>query len=206
MFTGIIETFGKIVSVKKDRDNVEYGIESPIANELKIDQSVAHDGICLTVTRKEGNVHFVTAVSETLSRTNLSEKKIGELVNLERCMKADGRFDGHIVQGHVDAVGKCVETVDKNGSFEFSFEYNAEIGLFTVEKGSICVNGVSLTVVRSESGFFSVVIIPYTFEHTNFKNFKKNSLVNLEFDVIGKYIRKLFEINHLNGKLNQYPK
>jgi riboflavin synthase len=195
MFTGIIETVGTVVSIKQDRSNVEFGIRSSFSDELKIDQSVAHDGVCLTVTKIENGVHFVTAISETLSRTNLCEWQSGTEVNLERCMKADGRFDGHIVQGHADQTANCLSVEDKGGSWVYWFEYQTDKGNFTVEKGSICVNGISLTVVDSAHGKFSVAVIPYTFEHTNLKNLKKNSLVNLEFDVIGKYIRKLFEMN-----------
>lgn len=193
MFTGIIETTGKIVSINHDGSNRHFTIECSITQELKIDQSVSHDGVCLTVVAIDGNRYTVTAIAETLKRSNLSGWKEGTVVNLERCMKADGRFDGHIVQGHVDQIAECVSVKDENGSWLYHFIYDASSGNITVEKGSVTVNGVSLTVVDSGKDSFSVAIIPYTFEHTNFKNIKPGTTVNLEFDIVGKYIRKLIQ-------------
>jgi len=191
MFTGIIETLGEIVSIERDKKNIHFGISSPISNELKIDQSVAHDGVCLTVTSISNSIHSVTAIDETLNKTHLLERKIGDLVNLERCMLMGGRLDGHIVQGHVDQTGVCISVIDNAGSWVYTFEYDSTKGNVTIEKGSITINGVSLTVVNSQSNKFSVAIIPYTFEHTNFKNIKQGNTVNLEFDVIGKYVARL---------------
>jgi riboflavin synthase len=191
MFTGIIESTGKIISIKKEGSNCHYTIECAFTNELKIDQSVAHDGVCLTVVAIDGNRYTVTAIDETLKRSNLLQWKEGTEVNLERCMKADGRFDGHIVQGHVDQTAQCSSVKDENGSWIFHFIYDASKGNVTVEKGSVTINGVSLTVVESNESSFSVAIIPYTFEHTNFKNIQKGSVVNLEFDIVGKYVKKL---------------
>ncbi|MBL7920928.1 MAG: riboflavin synthase [Bacteroidia bacterium] len=191
MFTGIIETLAKVEKIEKENTNVHFTFSSEITGELKIDQSVAHNGVCLTVVKINGNNYVVTAIDETLKRTNLGELKAGTLVNLERCMPANGRFDGHIVQGHVDATAKCIEVKDLNGSWEFVFEHEKHKSNITVEKGSITVNGVSLTVVKSTDTTFSVHIIPYTFEHTNFKNIKAGSSVNLEFDVVGKYVAKI---------------
>lgn len=194
MFTGIIETLAKVEKIEKENTNVHFTFSSSIANELKIDQSVAHNGVCLTVVKIDGKNHVVTAIDETLKRTNLGELKSGDLVNLERCMPANGRFDGHIVQGHVDATAKCIEVKDLNGSWEFLFEHEKHKNNITVEKGSITINGVSLTVVKSTDTTFSVHIIPYTFEHTNFKNIKAGSSVNLEFDVVGKYVAKILSL------------
>ncbi len=191
MFTGITETLAKVEKIEKENTNVHFTFTSDITGELKIDQSVAHNGVCLTVVKIDGNNYTVTAIDETLKRTNLGELKTGDLVNLERCMPANGRFDGHIVQGHVDATAKCVEVKDLNGSWEFVFEHEKHKNNITVEKGSITINGVSLTVVKSTDTSFSVHIIPYTFEHTNFKNIKTASSVNLEFDVVGKYVAKI---------------
>ncbi len=191
MFTGIIETLGTVKAIKNDRSNVIFKIESSFASELKVDQSVAHNGVCLTVTEIEGNVHSVTAIAETLQKTNLNDWETGTYVNLERCMSANGRFDGHIVQGHVDQLGICTKIVDEVGSWRFTFEYEPHYQNITVEKGSICVNGVSLTVVDSRANSFSVAIIPYTFEHTNFQQLMVGTRVNLEFDILGKYIAKL---------------
>lgn len=193
MFTGIIEVVGKMKEVESEGGNTHFAIESGISSELKVDQSVSHNGVCLTVTRVEGNSHWVTAVNETLNKSNLRTLQRGGLVNLERCMLANGRFDGHIVQGHVDQTGKCVSITEDNGSWIFSFQYNADAGNITVEKGSISVNGVSLTCFNSSSNSFSVAIIPYTFEHTNFKQMKVGDSVNLEFDVIGKYVQRLLK-------------
>ena len=193
MFTGIIETLAKVEKIIKENSNVHFTFSSSITSQLKIDQSVSHNGICLTVVGIDHNEYTVTAIKETLDRTNLGELIVGNFVNLERCMPATGRFDGHIVQGHVDTTGKCVDLKNLDGSWEFTFEYDKNHKNITVEKGSICINGVSLTVVKSTANQFSVCIIPYTFENTNFKNIAKGSVVNLEFDIIGKYLAKLTE-------------
>lgn len=191
MFTGIIETTATIENIEKEGSNVHFTFSSPITTELKVDQSVAHNGVCLTVVNINGNSYTVTAINETLQRTNLGTLRKGDLVNMERCMPAIGRFDGHIVQGHVDTTATCVSANNLNGSWEFEFEYEKNPKHITVEKGSITVNGVSLTVVRSTVNLFSVHIIPYTIEHTNFKNIKPGTKVNLEFDIVGKYIAKM---------------
>ena len=191
MFTGIIETIGRVIELKKDQDNLHLIIESDISNELKIDQSVAHNGVCLTVVAMADGTHTVTAVAETLNKSNLGKLKEGALINLERCMQMNGRLDGHIVQGHVDQTGICTEVNDRSGSWEYSFRYDPSQGNVTVEKGSICVNGISLTVVNSIENSFSVAIIPYTYEHTNMQHIKKGDTVNLEFDIIGKYVARL---------------
>lgn len=191
MFTGIIETLAKVEGVEKAGSNVHFTFSSSITSELKVDQSVAHNGVCLTVVKINGANYSVTAIDETLKRTNLGDLKINDLVNLERCMPANGRFDGHIVQGHVDTTAVCKKVNDLNGSWEFEFEYENNPRHITVEKGSITVNGVSLTVVKSTDNLFSVHIIPYTIEHTNFKNIKPGTKVNLEFDIVGKYIAKM---------------
>lgn len=188
MFTGIIEATGIIRAVRRNGSNVDFDIAAPFLSELKIDQSVAHNGACLTVVKISADSYTVTAIDETLKKTMLGEWAVGSEVNLERCMVLGGRLDGHIVQGHVDLVGTCVSVQDENGSWLFAFEYDAKSGHVTVPKGSICVNGVSLTVVDSSPGKFSVAIIPYTYEHTSFKHLVAGSTVNLEFDVIGKYI------------------
>ncbi|HEY1060893.1 MAG TPA: riboflavin synthase [Daejeonella sp.] len=191
MFTGIIETIGRVSNLKRDQDNLEITIESDLSNELKIDQSVAHNGVCLTVVALGEGTHTVTAISETLNKSNLGKLKEGDFLNLERCMQMNGRLDGHIVQGHVDQTGICTELIEKNGSWEYTISYDAAIGNITVEKGSICVNGISLTVVNSKENSFSVAIIPYTYEHTNMKSLKIGDTVNLEFDIIGKYVARL---------------
>lgn len=191
MFTGIIETLGKITDLQQDQGNLHITVESNIAHELKIDQSVAHNGVCLTVIAVADGLHVVTAIEETLNKTNLSHLKIGEPVNLERCMQMNARLDGHIVQGHVDQTAVCTAFKELDGSWEYTFEYDAANGNVTVEKGSICVNGISLTVVNSHANSFSVAIIPYTFEHTNLHNVRVGSTVNLEFDIIGKYVARL---------------
>ena len=191
MFTGIIETLGKVVDLQKDQGNLHITVESAIAAELKIDQSVAHNGVCLTVVAIADGIHTVTAIEETLNKTNIGYLKVGDLVNLERCMQMNARLDGHIVQGHVDQTAKCIGFKELDGSWEYTFEYDAAIGNVTVEKGSICVNGISLTVVNSHANTFSVAIIPYTFEHTNLQNVREGSAVNLEFDIIGKYVARL---------------
>lgn len=191
MFTGIIETLSKVENIEKESSNVHFTFSSSITPELKIDQSVAHNGVCLTVVKIAGNNYTVTAIAETLKCTNLGDLKIGDEVNIERCMPANGRFDGHIVQGHVDSTAICASANNLNGSWEFVFEYAPNIKHITVEKGSITINGVSLTVVNSNVNKFSVHIIPYTFEHTNFKNIRLGTRVNLEFDIVGKYIAKM---------------
>jgi riboflavin synthase len=192
MFTGIIETLGVIQEIKKDKDNVHITIVSSITEELQIDQSVAHNGICMTVVAINKNFYTVTAIGETIKKTNISYWQIGDSINLERAMKLGDRLDGHIVQGHVDQVGNCIVAKETNGSWYYTFEYDESLGNITIEKGSITVNGVSLTVVDSRKNEFSVAIIPYTFEHTNFKNFKVGVKVNLEFDMIGKYVSRLY--------------
>ena len=193
MFTGIIETIGRVLDLRKDQNNLHLIIESGISNELTIDQSVAHNGVCLTVVAMVDGTHTVTAVAETLNKSNLGKLKEGDLVNLERCMQMNGRLDGHIVQGHVDQTGICTEVNDKLGSWEYTFKYDPSEGNVTVEKGSICGNGISLTVVNSIENSFSVAIIPYTYEHTNMQHIKKGDTVNLEFDIIGKYVARLMK-------------
>jgi riboflavin synthase len=191
MFTGIIETLGTITQIVKKQSNIDFTISSNISNKLKIDQSVAHNGVCLTVIEISENTHTVTAIDETLQKTNLKDWQVGTLVNLERCMQMNGRLDGHIVQGHVDQTATCIALSETDGSWLYTFNYQSNFDHVTVEKGSICVNGISLTVVNSLNNQFSVAIIPYTFEHTNLKTVKVGSLVNLEFDIIGKYVAKL---------------
>jgi riboflavin synthase len=191
MFTGIIETLGIVKEIQKDGGNLHLTISSDITNELKIDQSVAHNGVCLTVIAIDNNDYTVTAIKETIDKTTLGEWQVGDSVNLERAMKLGDRLDGHIVQGHVDQTGVCKSVAEANGSWYFSFEYDSKLNNITIEKGSITVNGVSLTVVNSQPNGFSVAIIPYTFEHTNFKTFKVGSKINLEFDVVGKYVARL---------------
>lgn len=189
MFTGIIETQGKLEAIRHEGTNVHFILSSSFTDELRIDQSVAHDGCCLTVVDIQGKSYTVTAIQETLNKTNLGNWKVDQSVNLERCMAAGGRFDGHIVQGHVDSTAECISINDLNGSWEYTFSYIGD--QLTVEKGSITVNGVSLTVVNSQANQFSVCIIPYTYEHTNFNELKVGSSVNLEFDIIGKYVARL---------------
>lgn len=191
MFTGIIECMARVEGLMQTKGNITFTFSSPISHELKIDQSVCHNGVCLTVIQVDQGKHTVTAIQETLSKTNLGDLKIGDMVNIERCMPANGRFDGHIVQGHVDTTATCEKIEDANGSWIFSFSHPTETGFITVEKGSICINGTSLTVVNSQPGHFSVAIIPYTFDHTVFKYLQPGSKVNLEFDIIGKYVMKM---------------
>jgi riboflavin synthase len=193
MFTGIIETLGTVKDVVRELDNIHITITSGLSNELKIDQSVAHNGVCLTVVRLDENAHTVTAIQETLDKTNLQHLQVGSPVNLERCMQMNGRLDGHIVQGHVDQVATCIKREELEGSWEYRFQYDATAGNVTVEKGSICVNGISLTVVNSVADQFSVFIIPYTYEHTNLHNVHVGDTVNLEFDIIGKYVARLLQ-------------
>jgi riboflavin synthase len=192
MFTGIIESEGRIEKVQKEGTNKHFLVTSAISKELKVDQSVSHDGVCLTVTNIEDGAHWVTAIDETLLRSNLGRWEKGVTVNIERSMPANGRFDGHIVQGHVDQTATLISIKDEDGSWLFEFQYES-IGNITVEKGSIAVNGVSLTCFKSHPGKFTVAVIPYTFEHTNFGRLKAGDIVNLEFDIIGKYLRKLVE-------------
>jgi riboflavin synthase len=194
MFTGIIETLGTIQEIRKESDNLQITINSSITPSLKIDQSVAHNGVCLTVVAINETQYSVTAIRETIEKTNLSDWKIGDIVNLERAMKLGDRLDGHIVQGHVDQTGICKSIANANGSWYYTFEYDEKWNNLTIEKGSITVNGVSLTVVNSKKNEFSVAIIPYTYEHTNFKSFKIGTKINLEFDVIGKYVSRLYAL------------
>lgn len=195
MFTGIIETLGTINEIKKEGTNVHFRINSVITHELKIDQSVAHNGVCLTVTVLEGEDFWVTAVNETLEKTNLGNWSVGTKVNLERCMLNNGRFDGHIVQGHVDQIGTCNSIKEEGGSWLFNFEYDSNYGNVTVEKGSITINGISLTCFNSKDNGFTVAIIPYTYEHTSMQDLKVGDAVNLEFDIVGKYVQRLMNKN-----------
>lgn len=210
MFTGIVESMGHLTDIRPDGTNLTFTFESDIASELKIDQSLAHNGVCLTVVEllnahnqtidtdahEKASAYRVTAIDETLKKTNLGKLRIGDKVNLERCMPAHGRFDGHIVQGHVDQTGICTAVEDQNGSWLISFEYDATTDNITVEKGSICINGVSLTVVNSKDNGFSVAIIPYTWAHTNFHQLVAGSVVNLEFDILGKYMQRIMQKKH----------
>ncbi len=191
MFTGIIETLGIVKNIVQENDNFHISIQSEITSELKIDQSVAHNGVCLTVIDIKEKNYTVTAIKETLDKTNLKNLTIGDSVNLERAMKLGDRLDGHIVQGHVDETAKCISIESQNGSYKFTFKYNSKNNNITIEKGSITINGVSLTVVDSRKDTFSVAIIPYTLENTCFNNLKVDAVVNLEFDVIGKYVARL---------------
>ncbi|MBA4300894.1 riboflavin synthase alpha chain [Algoriphagus alkaliphilus] len=193
MFTGIIESFGTIEKITQEGSNFHFDLSSPISQELKIDQSLAHDGVCLTVVNVSPDTYRVTAIDETISKTNLSGWRVGKKVNLERCMPASGRFDGHIVQGHVDQTGIVKSIVDQDGSWVFDFEFDQTTGNVTVEKGSITINGTSLTCFNSGSGKFSVAIIPYTYEHTSFHQLQVGDLVNLEFDIVGKYIARMIK-------------
>jgi len=196
MFSGIVEEAATIVAIDKDKGNLHITLQCSFVDELKIDQSISHDGVCLTVVRKTDETYTVTAIQETLDKSNLGVAKVGDKINLERSMLMNGRLDGHIVQGHVDQTATCLEVKEADGSWYFTFQYEvdkdmAAQGYITVEKGSVCVNGVSLTVVNSKDDRFSVAIIPYTYEYTNFHQIKPGSIVNLEFDIIGKYISKL---------------
>jgi riboflavin synthase len=193
MFTGIVEAMGSLVKTEAKGTNVEFWFTCPFTQELKVDQSLAHNGVCLTVVEIQGEQYRVTAIDETLQKTNLGDLKLGQKVNLERCMTANARFDGHIVQGHVDLTGVCTEIKDQQGSWEYRFSYPKTSGHVTVEKGSICVNGTSLTVVDSQDDSFTVCIIPYTYEHTVFHQLSIGDRVNLEFDILGKYIKKLMQ-------------
>lgn len=194
MFTGIIEALGTVAQVQSEGTNQHFRIQSAISSEFKIDQSISHNGVCLTVTRVEGNSHWITAINESLQKSNLEKLKVGDPVNLERCMVANGRFDGHIVQGHVDQTGIIKSIKDVSGSWLFDFEFDTAFGNVTVEKGSVCINGVSLTCFNSSKNGFTVAIIPYTYEHTNFNSLKVGDSVNLEFDIVGKYVKKLMDM------------
>ena len=201
MFTGIIECTGKITSITRDKKNIHFEINSEISDELKVDQSVSHNGVCLTVTRVDEKSHRVTAIDETLSRSNLGALKVGDEINLERCMAMNGRLDGHIVQGHVDRTTTVTEVLDEDGSWRYFFRLHPEDRKYLVEKGSVSINGVSLTVADLEADRFSVAIIPYTYTHTNFKQLEIGHQVNIEFDIVGKYILRNLEIE---GIINAY--
>ncbi|GHT66013.1 riboflavin synthase subunit alpha [Bacteroidia bacterium] len=191
MFSGIVETTARVAALEKEKDNLHITLECAFAKDLRIDQSVAHNGVCLTVVRCNAQQYTVTAILETLQKSNLGLLQVGDEVNVERSMKLDNLLDGHLVQGHVDQTAVCREVVESNGSWYFTFAYDASLGNITVEKGSVAVNGVSLTVVNSQHDSFQVAIIPYTYEHTNFHAIKKGTVVNLEFDIVGKYITKI---------------
>ena len=190
MFTGIIENLAKIISIKKSKSNLDITLSSSLTSEFKIDQSVSHNGVCLTVINIDGNNYTVTAIEETINKTTINSWKKGDFVNLERAMKLGDRLDGHMIQGHIDQIGTCVDVTTKDGSWEYAIQYEKSENL-TVEKGSIAVNGVSLTVIDSKTNSFKVAIIPYTYEHTNFKTLRKGDLINLEFDILGKYLYKM---------------
>lgn len=191
MFTGIVEAIGEVKDVRADGTNRIFTIASPISNELKVDQSVAHDGVCLTVTRKDSATHDIVAVQETMEKTNLGQWKVGSQLNLERAIKMGARLDGHMVQGHVDGTGKCERIEEREGSWIFAFSFDERFTDLMVTKGSICINGVSLTVIDPGDTTFSVSIIPYTYSHTGFSNLSEGDLVNLEFDIIGKYVKRI---------------
>ena len=190
MFTGIVEEIGEVIDVIKEDQNAHFVIKSVISSELKIDQSISHNGVCLTVVEQQEDWHKVTAISETLGITNLNLLKKGDLVNLERCLKVGDRLDGHMVQGHVDSTAKCIKVTEENGSWRYLFEGNSEVKQLVVYKGSICINGVSLTVTKTMNQEIEVAIIPYTYEHTNFQQIQVGDLVNIEFDILGKYFLK----------------
>tara|TARA_Y100000385_G_C12875755_1_gene543588 strand:+ start:23 stop:613 length:591 start_codon:yes stop_codon:yes gene_type:complete len=190
MFTGIIESLGKVIEIEKEKKNIHFTIESPISKDLKVDQSVAHNGVCLTVTEKTNRHHKVTAIDETILKTNFNDLKVGSSVNLERCLKMGARLDGHMVQGHVDDVAICEKVIEDNGSWRYIFKGNEEAKRLLVNKGSVCINGVSLTIVESNELIFDVAIIPYTYDNTTFKFIQKGQAVNIEYDIIGKYILK----------------
>ena len=197
MFTGIIETLGRVKKIEKELENIHFTIETNITHELKVDQSIAHNGVCLTVVAISDTNYVVTAIKETLDKSNLVFLAENDMVNIERAMKLGDRLDGHIVQGHIDQTAICTEVSDKDGSWFFTFMYDTDAKNITIEKGSITVNGVSLTVVDSKKNQFSVAIIPYTYEHTGFSKFEKGTVVNLEFDVIGKYVARLQGFNNI---------
>jgi riboflavin synthase len=197
MFTGIIEQVGKVVSIETKGTNLSFWIESAMSTALKVDQSVSHNGVCLTVEEIEDNKHRVTAIAETLSKTNLHNWQVGSLINLERCMQMNGRLDGHLVQGHVDAVGKCIDAIAKDGSWEYVIAFDKSFAALLIEKGSITLNGISLTAFDVQLDRFKVAIIPYTYEHTNMQNLAVGDVVNLEFDLIGKYLQRSILIKNL---------
>ncbi len=196
MFTGIIETLGKVVDIKKEQSNIHFIIESSITHECKIDESISHNGVCLTIVAILNNTYTVTAIDETLQKTNLKYLEIGDMVNLERAMILNTRLDGHIVQGHVDDIGKCLSIIEQDGSWLYTFTYNETAQQIIVEKGSICINGTSLTAFNVSDSTFSVAIIPYTYEHTIFQYMKVGDTINLEFDILGKYIAKMMKFNN----------
>mgnify|MGYP001328733636 FL=1 len=196
MFTGIIESLGEITKINEDFGNVDFTVRSNISKELKIDQSVSHNGVCLTVTDTDSNSHTVTAVKETLDKSSLKSFVVGDLINLERAMKLGERLDGHLVQGHVDGVAKCIEVSQNEGSWIYKFEFDKSNESLLIEKGSVCINGVSLTVFDIKKNSFSVTIIPYTYENTSFRDLKRNDLVNIEFDMIGKYLSRFNNLNN----------
>ena len=194
MFTGIIENLGQIVRINPNGSNVSFWVKSAMSNQLKVDQSVSHNGVCLTVEQIMDDSHKVTAIEETLLKTNLSKLVVGDYVNLERCLQMNGRIDGHIVQGHVDDVATCTNAIEKDGSWEYTFEFNEKFAALLIEKGSVCVNGISLTAFNVTRNSFSVAIIPYTYNNTSIKNIGVDSLINVEFDVLGKYILRMNEL------------
>jgi len=203
MFSGIVEEPAKVVALEREKENLHITLTCSFVNDLKIDQSVSHNGVCLTVVRKDENTYTVTAIKETLEKSNLGLLKVGDKVNVERSMKIDSLLDGHMVQGHVDQTAVCTDVQEADGSWYYTFEYDPSRGNITVEKGSIAVNGVSLTVVNSRENSFQVAIIPYTYEHTNFHEIKKGTVVNLEFDIVGKYITKILKQYLESGQLNR---
>jgi riboflavin synthase len=199
MFTGIIETIGTIEEVTSAGTNKTYWISSPLSHEFKVDQSVSHNGVCLTVEEIQGNRHRVTAIAETLQKSDLDHWKTGHLVNIERCMLMNGRLDGHIVQGHVDTTAVCIHKKALEGSWEFRFQFPVEFAMLVIEKGSISLNGISLTIFNVTHNEFSVAIIPYTFEHTNIKTIEPSVAVNIEFDIMGKYVNRILSLNNTKG-------
>lgn len=203
MFSGIVEEPATVVALEKELENLHITLECTFAGSLKIDQSVSHNGVCLTVVKKDGNKYTVTAIKETLEKSNLGLLKVGDKVNVERSMKIDSLLDGHLVQGHVDQTAVCTNVEESDGSWYYTFEYDASKGNITVEKGSVSVNGVSLTVVNSRKNSFQVAIIPYTYEHTNFHQIKKGTVVNLEFDIVGKYITRILKQYLESGQINK---
>ena len=198
MFTGIIENTGLVKNIEQNGSNISFWIESPLSEHLKVDQSLSHNGVCLTIEAINGKMHKVTAIAETLEKTNLGELKKESCVNLERCMQLNGRLDGHIVQGHVDTTAQCIDLTEKNGSWEYVFEIDEKFAGLIIEKGSITLNGISLTIFNITSKSFTVAIIPYTYEHTNINTIKPGYKVNIEFDMIGKYVQRLSGINENN--------
>jgi riboflavin synthase len=194
MFTGIVETIGNVEAIESNQNNLSFWIASPVSNELRVDQSVSHNGVCLTVEEISNNKHRVTAIEETLEKTNLRHWKIGDEINIERCMQLNARVDGHLVQGHVDATAFCIDVDEKSGSWEYRFQFPAEFAHLLIEKGSVCVNGISLTAFDIKLNSFKVAIIPYTHQHTNMHDIKKGSVVNIEFDLLGKYLARFREV------------